>query len=142
LTFWKVTSGVVGGAAALLSVFWIGYEVGKLQGDCPNRSAVSTACENNNRIIVISLKGKSDQRGIEVRKLLNIRGCNATGPIPPGKEILLSRSDIRYFHKTDFNDAKLIADYITRETGIVFAIRNIQELSHKVPRGQLELWLN
>lgn len=138
----KVGSAVIGGVAALLSVYWIGYEVGQNSHQRQKEViAGEYVCKNQNPILIISLKGKTDQRGIEIINALNKLGCKSSGPVKPPNEIVLSQSDIRYFHKSDLEDAIALADYIRELTGINCKIKALMELGYKVPKRSMEVWL-
>ncbi len=97
------------------------------------------ACHNKNRIALHSKKGKSDQRGLQIIKLLNNEGCIATGVVPVSLNIKFS--DLRYFHESDLPDAQKLRNFIEEKSRINLTLNPIPELSYKTQKGYFEIWL-
>ncbi len=142
-SFIRAVGAVIGGIAALLSVYWIGYEMGQSSNRSQKEPLESVkVCKNQNSISVISLKGETDQRGVEIISALNELGCKSTGPYEPVKDTILSQPDIRYFHKSDLKDAIALSNFINGLTGLNCKIVGVLELGYKVQKGDMEIWLN
>lgn len=141
--FWKVLGGTTTAVVAVFTAFEIGYQQGK-DYSCPTKTDVeNVACANSNSIVIVSLKGENDERGFLIRNKLNELGCHAIGPVAPDNEKAdLKKSDVRYFHKSDKNDASVISAFLEKEIGIKFVVNGIYALGHKVPKGEMEVWIN
>ena len=99
-------------------------------------------CKNANKITIYSLKSINDQRGINIINALNNTGCDASGILLVKEPLQLGYPDLRYFHKIDFKDAKVIKDYIKQNVGIDLVLNYISEYADKSPKGEFEIWLN
>jgi mannitol-specific phosphotransferase system IIBC component len=98
------------------------------------------ACQHYNRVVLHSKKGGSDQRGLQLIKLLNNKGCKVTGVVPVSQNI--DNPEIRYFHKTDLDDARYLRDFIEQNINIDLTLNPVFELSYKAKEGYYEIWLN